>query len=164
MPIQRHLSDKGARPGALFEDSASFIEPKWAELSTVDRYRRAARGIVEAGLPAGGADGWRSVLVKLGVEIHTELRDPERRWAQLAVGEEVRSLFGDDPEAGCTKAPPRSATDPLRRLRALGHSVCPTCFTPVPTPKEFERWSGLELLAAKRRDARKEAIGHGGSR
>lgn len=150
--------------GTLISEPEAFIEPTWAELSTVDRYRRAARGIVDANLPATGPDGWRSMLIRLGAEIHTELRDPERRWAQLAVGEEVRSLYGNDPENGWTQAPPRARTDPMVRLRALGHSVCPTCFTAVPTVKDLERWRGLELLAAKRRDVRKEAIGHGGSR
>lgn len=127
-----------------------------AEILVVDRFRRAARAIVEAMLPASGVDGWPAQIVKLGVEMHAE---PEsiRGWAQRAVAEEMRELYGDDPEAGFDQAPTAAVIDPMLQLRKLGHETCPTCATPVPTFDEFHQWDGLRLLAAKRRDARKEA-------
>lgn len=134
-----------------------------AEILVVDRYRRAARAIVEAKLPASGADGWPAQIVKLGVEMYAE-PEPVRGWAQRAVVEETRELYGDDPEAGFNQAPPRAVVDPMLQLRKLGHETCPKCATPVPAFDEFHRWDGLRLLAAKRRDARKGATDHGGRR
>ena len=137
------------------------LEVKPEELEIVDEFRRTARDIFEAviegRLPPSGSSGWPVAVVKLGRLVHRE-EEPVRGWACAAVYEELRLLWGDDPEAGYRHSPPPSHVFPLRRLAAEGHETCPACRRPIPTPAEFRAWDVLELDAAKRRDVRKEAI------
>ena len=137
------------------------LEIRPVELAVVDEYRRLARDVfgaaTEGRLLPSGPSGWPVAVVKLGILIHREA-EPVRGWACAAVWQELRLLWGDDPEAGYRQAPPPSYVFPLRRLSAEGHETCPGCRRPIPTPAEFRAWDVLELDAAKRRDARKEAI------
>ncbi|MEX1263551.1 MAG: hypothetical protein WEE66_06385 [Actinomycetota bacterium] len=137
------------------------LEIRPEELQTVDEYRRTARDIFEAAiegrLPPSGSSGWPVAVVKLGRLVHREA-EPVRGWAGAAVWQELRLLWGDNPEAGYRQAPPPSYVFPLRRLSAEGHETCPGCRRPIPTPAEFRGWDLLELDAAKRRDVREKAI------
>jgi hypothetical protein len=143
--------------GGLTLDLERDTDRRPAELAIVDRYRRAARAIVEANLPTTGPTGWAARLVLLGQEMHLE-PEPIRRWAQDAVCAEVGPLYGADPEAGWPHPP--KIPDRMLALRRDGYEVCPTCMTPTPSLAEMRRWAGLRLLAAKRRDVRRGAI-HG---
>ena len=137
------------------------FEVRPEELQTVDEYRRFARDIFEAAVQGrllpSGPSGWPVAVVELGILIHREA-EPVRGWAGAAVWQELRLLWGDDPEIAFRQAPPPSYVFPLRRLSAEGHETCPRCYRPIPTQEDCRGWDILELDAAKRRDARKEAI------
>jgi hypothetical protein len=137
-------------------------ENHFHDLVAVDTYRRAARNIVEADLPARGPESPWAQLARLGQEMHAEA-EPIRSWAQSAVCEEVQPLYGVDPDEGYAHGPDVVKIQPMRRLRQLGRDACPTCLTPVPTQQQFSQWDALAVLAARRRDARRGAIDHGRS-
>jgi hypothetical protein len=131
-------------------------------LLVVDEYRSFARDLADAArsgrMPASGPKGWPSACVDLAALIRESEDEPIRGWAEAAVWQEVRTLYGDDPEREFAQAPPAPYVWPLRRLSAEGHEVCPQCRRPIPSVEDFRRWDALELDAAQRRDAREGAI------
>lgn len=139
---------------------AADAEVRPEELKVVVDFRRVARELAQRAadgrLPPCGEHGWPLAAVELADLIRSE-PEPVRGWAEAAVWQELRSLYGDDPETGFRRPPPPSYVMPLRRLAAEGNEVCPACGRPIPTLEEFEEWDRLELDAAKRRDTHRGA-------
>lgn len=97
--------------------------------STIARYRRAARRIVERPGPLAGPHGKAVAIVRLAEALGRE-RDPAiREWSREAVWREVRDLVGWEPPL--VEEPRLPHAERVRLFVREGYRDCPVCGEPL---------------------------------
>jgi hypothetical protein len=137
------LTLKRAGEGAVYQ---SLLE-------VVERYRRAARTVIEADRPRSAKN---LALIDLAKCARAEETRETTRWAELAVWKEAERFFYPD-------EPPEEADDAISRaarsMRSRGLVRCTHCYRPLLTDLELEMTARASRRWYLDRRIHREAVG-----